>query len=120
MITVPTEPLGRNQRDSVIEFSRRVRRVTEPEALLKWYFPDRMTGHEFLLFREARKGIARDGKPRHGNSTSSLESIGESAVTALIYWGVLRIRQRGRKRKWAVQNNRTALIFSATRTSVVL
>lgn len=60
--TVMTIPTLRRQttNDTAIEFAERPH--DKPEALLKWYFPDRLTGHEFLYSARHEKEFARDGK----------------------------------------------------------
>lgn len=59
LITVPTERWDVTN-ETQIEFAERPH--DKPEALLKWYFPDRMTGHEFLYSERHEKEFARDGK----------------------------------------------------------
>ena len=46
--------------DTEIEFAERQHQ--KPEALLKWYYPGRLTGHEFLYSARHETEFARDKK----------------------------------------------------------
>jgi len=59
LITVPTdrmEPRGVTQ----IQFAER--RHDKPEALLKWYYPGLLTGHQFLYRPRHQREFQRDAK----------------------------------------------------------
>lgn len=43
-----------------VEFAERPH--NQPEALLSWYYPGRLTGHEFLYSSQNEKAFARDIK----------------------------------------------------------
>jgi len=59
LMTVPTER-RQTTNYTAIEFAERPH--DKPQALLKWYFPCRMTGHEFLYSSRHAKEFARDSK----------------------------------------------------------
>ncbi|MGA8490223.1 MAG: hypothetical protein WB711_07360 [Terriglobales bacterium] len=46
--------------ETQIEFAERPH--DKPEALLKWYYPDRITGHEFIYSARHENEFARDTK----------------------------------------------------------
>jgi hypothetical protein len=59
LITVPTvlpQPLNETE----IELAERPGQ--EPEALVKWYYPGRETGHEFLYPKREERELASDAK----------------------------------------------------------
>jgi hypothetical protein len=59
LFAIPTDrqqPTNRTE----IEFAERPH--NKPEALLKWYYPGMLTGHEFLYSRRHEKEFARDAK----------------------------------------------------------
>ncbi len=57
--TIPTERL---QATNGVELKFAERPHQLPEALLKWYYPGRLTGQEFLYPQKAEKGLMRDAK----------------------------------------------------------
>ncbi|MGA9967807.1 MAG: hypothetical protein WBQ10_21600 [Terriglobales bacterium] len=59
LMTVPIER-RQSTNDTQIEFAERP--YEKPEALLKWYYPDRLTGHEFLYSLRNEREFAHDGK----------------------------------------------------------
>jgi hypothetical protein len=59
LITVPTV-LPQPPNETEIELA--VRPGQEPEALLKWYYPGRETGHEFLYPKREERELASDVK----------------------------------------------------------
>ena len=59
LMTAPTER-WQSTDNTEIEFAERPH--DKPEALLKWYFPARLTGHEFLYSVRHEREFARDGK----------------------------------------------------------
>jgi hypothetical protein len=57
LLTEPT--IRRNATvDTVVQFAERPH--DQPEALLKWYYPGRFTGHEFLYSRRHERAFSRD------------------------------------------------------------
>ena len=55
--TIPTErPTSTD--DTAITFAERD--PGSPDALLKWFYPGRLTGHEFVYSREEEKELAQD------------------------------------------------------------
>lgn len=62
LATLLTIPTSRQQsRDyTVLKFAERSH--DQPEALLKWYYPGRLTGHEFLYSARNQHKLARDPK----------------------------------------------------------
>jgi len=57
LLTVPTirpEPTSRTE----LTFAERP--SAEPQALLKWYYPGRVTGHEFLYRASREKRFSED------------------------------------------------------------
>lgn len=59
VFTVPTERRQATNRTGV-EFAERPH--SQPEALLKWYYPGLLTGHEFLYQQKEEKELTRDTK----------------------------------------------------------
>lgn len=59
LITVPTL---RAQSTSRTEITFVERPSNQPEAILKWYYPGRFTGHEFLYSARHEEQFARDVK----------------------------------------------------------
>jgi hypothetical protein len=59
LMTAPTHRL-KSMNDTEVEFA--VRAPEKPEALLKWYYPGRLTGYEFLYSTRHEKEFHRDGK----------------------------------------------------------
>jgi Protein of unknown function (DUF2911) len=59
LLTIPTDRRNATNRTQ-IEFV--VRQHRTPEALLKWYYPGRLTGHEFLYSTRLEKRFAQDAK----------------------------------------------------------
>ena len=57
--TVPTERL---QATNGVELKFAERPYQLPEALLKWYYPGRLTGQEFLYPQKSETGLMRDAK----------------------------------------------------------
>ncbi len=57
--TVPAERLHATSRVE-LKFAERPHQL--PEALLKWYFPGRLTGQEFLYPQKAEKVLMRDAR----------------------------------------------------------
>jgi hypothetical protein len=57
--TLPTERLQATN-GVELKFAERPRQL--PEALLKWYYPGRLTGQEFLYPQKAETGLVRDAK----------------------------------------------------------
>jgi hypothetical protein len=57
--TLPTERL-RATNGVELKFAERPHQL--PEALLKWYYPGRLTGQEFLYPQKSEKGLVRDAK----------------------------------------------------------
>jgi hypothetical protein len=58
--TLLTEPTIRQHTTShtVLKFAER--RHNQPEALLKWYYPGRFTGHQFLYSAKHQRAFSRD------------------------------------------------------------
>ena len=59
LITVPTE---RGQPPDETEIELAERPGQEPEALVKWYYPGREMGHEFLYPKREERELASDAK----------------------------------------------------------
>jgi hypothetical protein len=59
LITVPTV-LPQPPNETEIELAERPGQ--EPEALVKWYYPGRETGHEFLYPKREERELASDAK----------------------------------------------------------
>jgi hypothetical protein len=59
VFTIPTQRMQPTDRTE-IKFAERYH--TQPEALLKWYYPGLLTGHEFLYPQKEEKKLARDSK----------------------------------------------------------
>ncbi len=59
LMTVPTE---RRQTTSDIQVELAERPHDKPEALLKWYYPGRLTGHEFFYSARHEREFSRDRK----------------------------------------------------------
>ena len=57
--TVPVERLHATDR---VELKFAERPHQQPEALLQWYYPGRLTGQEFLYPQKAEKGLMRDAR----------------------------------------------------------
>ena len=57
--TVPAERLHATSRVE-LKFAERPHQL--PEALLKWYYPGRLTGQEFLYPQKAEKSLMRDAR----------------------------------------------------------
>ncbi len=66
--TVPTE---RMRSTSHTELTFAERPANKPEALLKWYYPGRLTGHEFIYSSRHEKEFARDAKQDAGVKPSN-------------------------------------------------
>jgi hypothetical protein len=60
--TVFTASTVRQQPTDKTEFKFAERPHNKPEALLKWYYPGRLTGHEFLYSSRHEKEFTRDAK----------------------------------------------------------
>ncbi len=60
--TLITAPTYRQQPANETEIKFAERPHEKPEALLKWYFPGSLTGHEFLYSSRHEKEFARDAK----------------------------------------------------------
>jgi hypothetical protein len=60
--TVLTMPTYRTQATDQIELRLVERPRKGVEALQKWYFPGRMTGHEFVYSRKVERRLANDPK----------------------------------------------------------
>ncbi|HEY1679846.1 MAG TPA: hypothetical protein VGG04_19170 [Candidatus Sulfotelmatobacter sp.] len=58
-ITVPTERAQSTNRTEIV-FAERP--SSQPEAILKWYYPGRLTGHEFLYRARRESAFTRDVK----------------------------------------------------------
>lgn len=60
--TLLTEPTIRQHTTSytVVKFAERPH--DRPEALLKWYYPGRLTGHEFLYSAKHERAFSRDAQ----------------------------------------------------------
>lgn len=63
--------------DTEIEFAERPHQ--KPEALLKWYYPGRLTGHEFLYSAKHEQEFARDAK--EDNLAEPLDLAAGAVVT---------------------------------------
>jgi len=60
--TEETVPAERLQATNGVELKFAERPHQLPEALLKWYYPGRLTGQEFLYPQKAERGLIRDAK----------------------------------------------------------
>jgi hypothetical protein len=60
--TLSTIPTDRQQATDETEIKFAERPYDKPEALLKWYYPGLLTGHEFLYSRKQQKELAHDGR----------------------------------------------------------
>jgi len=60
--TLLTEPTDRGRETWRTEVKFVERRDGEPEALLKWFYPGQLTGHEFIYSTRHEKEFARDAK----------------------------------------------------------
>lgn len=58
--TLQTIPTDRMQATDKTEIKFAERPYDKPEALLKWYYPGRLSGHEFLYSRKQEKELAHD------------------------------------------------------------
>ena len=59
LLTVPSYR-GEATDHTEVEFAERPH--SQPEALLKWYYPGRLTGHEFLYPKKEERELAGDRK----------------------------------------------------------
>jgi hypothetical protein len=60
--TLQTVPTDRQQSTDETEIQFAERPVQKPEAILKWYYPGLLTGHEFLYSSKHEKEFAREEK----------------------------------------------------------
>jgi hypothetical protein len=60
--TLLTVPTYRAQATSRTELTFAERPSNQPEAILKWYYPGRFTGHEFIYSAHHEQQFARDAK----------------------------------------------------------
>lgn len=60
--TLLTVPTIRRESTSHTELTFAERPSTEPQALLKWYYPGRVTGHEFVYSRSRENRFSKDPK----------------------------------------------------------
>ncbi len=60
--TLITNPTYRRQPADQTEIKFAERPHQKPEALLKWYYPGRLTGHEFVYSARHEREFARDPK----------------------------------------------------------
>ncbi|MFZ0731333.1 MAG: hypothetical protein WAM79_03305 [Candidatus Sulfotelmatobacter sp.] len=60
--TLLTVPAIRPESTNRTELTFAERPSAEPQALLKWYYPGRLTGHEFLYRARQEKRFSRDPK----------------------------------------------------------
>jgi hypothetical protein len=60
--TLSTIPTDRQQATDETEIKFAERPYDKPEALLKWYYPGLLTGHEFLYSHKQQRELARDGQ----------------------------------------------------------
>jgi len=76
--TEETAPTERLQATSRVELKFAERPHHQPEALLRWYYPGRLTGQEFLYPQRVEKGLRLDAKqdvmasPLNSGSTISM------------------------------------------------
>ncbi len=79
--TEETAPTERFQTTSRVELKFAERPHNLPEALLKWYYPGRLAGQEFLYPQKAEKGLRLDAKQEVMasplNSSSAVAMPGE-------------------------------------------
>lgn len=66
--TVPTERVSTTN-DTELTFAERP--ANKPEALLTWYYPGQVTGHEFIYSSRHEKEFARDAKQETGEKPSN-------------------------------------------------
>ena len=59
LLTIPTD---RPQATDKTEIKFAERPYDKPEALLKWYYPGLLAGHEFLYSRKREKELSRDSQ----------------------------------------------------------
>ena len=60
--TLPTVPEYRAESTDKTQVDFAERPHDQPEALLTWYYPEQLTGHEFLYSRRQENRFARDIK----------------------------------------------------------
>jgi len=60
--TIFTVPTYRQQVADETELRFAERPHTRPEAILKWYYPGLITGHEFIYPKKEEKELVRDAK----------------------------------------------------------
>jgi len=60
--TLSTIPTDRQQATDETEIKFAERPYDRPEALLKWYYPGLLTGHEFLYSHKQQNELARDSQ----------------------------------------------------------
>jgi hypothetical protein len=60
--TLETVPTDRQQPTDGTEIQFAERPSQKPEAILKWYYPGLLTGHEFVYSRQYEKEFAREAK----------------------------------------------------------
>jgi hypothetical protein len=60
--TLQTVPTDRRQSTNETEIQFAERPYQKPEAILKWYYPALLTGHEFVYSGKQEKEFARDEK----------------------------------------------------------
>jgi Protein of unknown function (DUF2911) len=60
--TLSTVPTDRQQSTDRTEIEFAERPHEQPEALLKWYYPGLLTGHEFLYSSKHERQFAREAK----------------------------------------------------------
>jgi len=60
--TLSTIPTDRRQPTDETEIEFAERPYDKPEALLKWYYPGLLTGHEFLYSHKRQKELAHDSQ----------------------------------------------------------
>ena len=58
--TLQTIPVDRQQAQDKTEIKFAERPYDRPEALLEWYYPGFLSGHQFLYSRQQQKQLARD------------------------------------------------------------
>ena len=62
--TVMTVPTYRQQHIGRIEITFAERPHNKPEALMAWYYPGRMTGHEFIYSPQRESRLNRDSRQK--------------------------------------------------------
>lgn len=60
--TLMTAPTIRNERTDHSVFTLAEQSKKQPDALLAWYYPDRMTGHEFLYSSRMENKLNEDNQ----------------------------------------------------------